>query len=274
MWQTFLHQQRSELFRIWGLVFLGMTGYCYLHGILSAEQGEPDILVSAGWAYSRLLFWVLITPLVFRILSDSKRIKSSVHRVFFPVLIAILTVLAGIAAEMLLYTRAISDPLYTLYQFLPFNIAAMGLLFVMTYWFTQAPEAPQKSSEIKQPNSSPKLSNCDARILVSQGRNEVMVDLKDIEFIKASGNYVELIKAQSTFLLRATLSQLEDRLGQLAFVRVHRKYLINTEAIASFSGLNSKKPVVTTKTGLSLPVGPTYKDIITRHREVLNATSY
>lgn len=44
----------------------------------------------------------------------------------------------------------------------------------------------------------------------------------DIEYVKAAGNYVELITGDRTLLMRATLHDLGEQLGAVGFVRVHR----------------------------------------------------
>jgi LytTr DNA-binding domain-containing protein len=77
----------------------------------------------------------------------------------------------------------------------------------------------------------------------------------DIEYIKAAGNYVELVTGDRTLLMRATLHDLSQRLGAVGFVRVHRSLLVNSlHVVAARRGPRGRR-FVEMRGGAELPVG-------------------
>jgi two-component system LytT family response regulator len=77
----------------------------------------------------------------------------------------------------------------------------------------------------------------------------------DIEYIKAAGNYVELITGDRTLLMRTTLQDLGHQLGAAGFVRVHRSLLVNPlHVVATRRGPRGRR-LVALRSGAQLPVG-------------------
>ncbi|MCL4312914.1 MAG: LytTR family DNA-binding domain-containing protein [Actinobacteria bacterium] len=55
-----------------------------------------------------------------------------------------------------------------------------------------------------------------------------MVDLEEILVAEAQGDYVRLHLTDDSYLVRMSLSNMEERWATSGFIRVHRKYLINS----------------------------------------------
>lgn len=60
---------------------------------------------------------------------------------------------------------------------------------------------------------------------------EVMVDVHDLDWVEASGNYAILHVGGETFEIRSSLTRLEGELDPKQFVRVHKSYLVNIERV-------------------------------------------
>jgi LytTr DNA-binding domain len=60
-----------------------------------------------------------------------------------------------------------------------------------------------------------------------RGGNEVMVEVADIDWIEASGNYAILHVGGERFEIRSSLAKLEGELDPKRFVRVHKSHLVN-----------------------------------------------
>ena len=71
------------------------------------------------------------------------------------------------------------------------------------------------------------------RLLVRKARRMVILRTRDIQWIEASGNYVKIVTAEGSHLLRSTISDLADQLDPERFLRVHRSAVINTEVLES-----------------------------------------
>ena len=65
-----------------------------------------------------------------------------------------------------------------------------------------------------------------------RGGSEVMVEVADIDWIEASGNYAILHVGGDTFEIRSSLSRLEGELDPKRFVRVHKSHLVNIARVA------------------------------------------
>jgi DNA-binding LytR/AlgR family response regulator len=67
----------------------------------------------------------------------------------------------------------------------------------------------------------------DRVIPVEVGNRTVLVKLSTISYVEASGDYVRLYADGASYLLRASLSALEDEWSGAGFVRIHRGYLVD-----------------------------------------------
>ena len=60
-----------------------------------------------------------------------------------------------------------------------------------------------------------------------RGGSEIMVEVADIDWIEASGNYAILHVGAETFEIRSSLAKLEGELDARRFVRVHKSHVVN-----------------------------------------------
>jgi hypothetical protein len=60
-----------------------------------------------------------------------------------------------------------------------------------------------------------------------RGGSEIVVEVADIDWIEASGNYAILHVGAETFEIRSSLSKLESELDAKRFVRVHKSHVVN-----------------------------------------------
>ena len=65
-----------------------------------------------------------------------------------------------------------------------------------------------------------------------RGGSEVVVEVADIDWIEASGNYAILHVGGETFEIRSSLAKLEGELDPKRFVRVHKSHLVNITRVA------------------------------------------
>ncbi|HUI29640.1 MAG TPA: LytTR family DNA-binding domain-containing protein [Candidatus Acidoferrales bacterium] len=75
-----------------------------------------------------------------------------------------------------------------------------------------------------------------ACIFVRVGRKIVSVQLSDIAWIEADGDYSQLHTAGGTHLCNLSLNALERRLDRSRFLRVHRSYIIASNSIEHLAG--------------------------------------
>lgn len=61
----------------------------------------------------------------------------------------------------------------------------------------------------------------------------VKVKFEDIIYLEADANYTQIFTSGKSYSIRASLKELEDKLKDKRFARVHKSYLINLEKIES-----------------------------------------
>jgi hypothetical protein len=68
-----------------------------------------------------------------------------------------------------------------------------------------------------------------------RGGTEVVVEVADIDWIEAAGNYAILHVGGDTFEIRSSLTKLEGELDPKRFVRVHKSHVVNIARVAEVS---------------------------------------
>src|SRR5262249_56954461 len=71
-----------------------------------------------------------------------------------------------------------------------------------------------------------------ARVAVRVGEKFVVIRWQDVDWIEAADNYVKLHAGSRDFLLRETLSSLEQQLDPERFVRIDRSTMVLVDRIA------------------------------------------
>ncbi|GAB1596271.1 LytTR family DNA-binding domain-containing protein [Lysobacter claricitrinus] len=97
------------------------------------------------------------------------------------------------------------------------------------------------------------------RFLVRKLGKEFLVPAADIEWLQASGNYVNLRVRGRDYPLRSTMAQIEDRLDPATFRRVHRSYMVNLDRIERIEPLESGDARIVMHDGASVPCSRRYR---------------
>lgn len=79
--------------------------------------------------------------------------------------------------------------------------------------------------------STPRLS----RIVVHERGRSLVVPVADVQRLSAAGNYVEVHTAARSYLVRATLSRLAQRLDPAEFLRVQRSHLVRADFVVEIA---------------------------------------
>lgn len=88
--------------------------------------------------------------------------------------------------------------------------------------------------------SDPDNSNyvIDEKIFV-RGKNRFeRIDLMDIQYLEASGNYTDIITEKNKYVVTAKLGQLEKQLQEVYFLRCHRSFMVNLKLVDGFDDSN------------------------------------
>ena len=96
-----------------------------------------------------------------------------------------------------------------------------------------------EASLLSAPDEGPPLEALDRpeRFLVRKLGREFLVPAADIEWLQASGNYVNLRVRGHDYPLRSTIAGIGERLDPARFARIHRSYIVNLDQVASIEPL-------------------------------------
>lgn len=75
------------------------------------------------------------------------------------------------------------------------------------------------------------LPQYEQRLLVKMLGKEFLIQVNEIEYIEAAGNYVNLHVGERAYPLRATMANILQRIDESVFKRIHRSYIVNLNCV-------------------------------------------
>ncbi|MHA1543545.1 MAG: LytTR family DNA-binding domain-containing protein [Alphaproteobacteria bacterium] len=211
-----------------------------------------------------IVFWVLAGLVLF--LESLPRASTHIHvaivrNLYFPVIgflisfamisffrstffqqikhrLGLLFLASGVAA---LITAVLLNPITYLMlgrdiQITPHEILSTGTLyFVFIYFIWSVIYSQLAGQSILHGGISEPAENSLIFKVEKAGEKRLLKD-HDICLVRASGDYVELVTKDNTYLIKETLSNLEERLDAERFKRVHRSAIVNRNKIETVVG--------------------------------------
>lgn len=116
-----------------------------------------------------------------------------------------------------------------------------------------ASPAPAPTCVVDPPEAAPD------GIEIKQRGTRHRIELADIAWIEAQGNYVALHTASGTHLVRDTLSAFERRLDPVHFVRIHRGIVVAVNRITTIKPVGNGDAVLALADGQELRVSRNYR---------------
>jgi hypothetical protein len=111
-------------------------------------------------------------------------------------------------------------------------------------------------SEGKEDSTSVEIAD---RFLIKKLGREFLVRVEDIDWIEASGNYVNLHVDGRVYPLRETMTGISERLQPQGFQRVHRSAIVNLELVTEIVPFDSGDGELRLTTDATVPVSRRYK---------------
>jgi two-component system LytT family response regulator len=97
------------------------------------------------------------------------------------------------------------------------------------------------------------------RLMITAGGRVSFVEVDQIDWVEAEGNYVRVHAGQDTHLLRETMATLLDRIGTARFFRIHRSRIVNIAQIKELRIAGGGDYEVIMRSGLRLPLSRLYR---------------
>jgi DNA-binding LytR/AlgR family response regulator len=127
----------------------------------------------------------------------------------------------------------------------------------------------KKEQEIKVENellkSLTSFKNTADYLFVKHHSKLVKLNTSDIYYVEALKDYVQIITKDVKYTIHATMKDVEKKLPEKVFQRVHRSFIINMDLLESIVGSN----VVMKDIQKEIPVGGNYRDELGERINVL-----
>ena len=99
----------------------------------------------------------------------------------------------------------------------------------------------------------------DAEVIFVKNRSRLMrVKHEDLLFVEALKDYVVVHTREESYTIHSTMKEVERKLSDRRFIRVHRSYIVNLHAIESMKYANITMEGIEKE----IPVGGSYKDVL------------
>lgn len=118
-----------------------------------------------------------------------------------------------------------------------------------------------EASLLAEPDVGPPVESLEQpeRFLVRKLGKEFLLAAREIEWLQASGNYVNLHVRGRDYPLRATMTSIEARLDAHRFVRVHRSYVINLDFLVEIEPLETGDARLSMRDDMKIPCSRRYR---------------
>jgi two-component system, LytTR family, response regulator len=100
------------------------------------------------------------------------------------------------------------------------------------------------------------------RIPVKRDGRITFVSIGDIHWVEADGDLVKLHTAREAYTVRMTMAEVEARLGDRVFARVHRSAIVRVDAIREVQPMFKGDYVIVLKNGASVRSGRAYREVV------------
>jgi two-component system, LytTR family, response regulator len=101
---------------------------------------------------------------------------------------------------------------------------------------------------------SPATTMRDEIIVVTTSRGATALNVGEIDWIEASGNYAQLWVGSRSYFLRESLQLLEERMRKHGFVRAHRRALVRLDGVRELIRNHAGAMVASLNCGARIPV--------------------
>ena len=243
----------------WSLFLTYRTIHCQFYNVYIDTSDRSSL----AWVLQEYGIWVLLTPLLWRVMSWNKRQEKPSKLTVALSVTAALLISVCYRVGLDLWTTAGASFGASLVYFVPTHIAVLAFLLICWLIIYGQPVTAKPSKEInldkKHTTHNPTNSalttppTTQQTLTVQKGNTNISLTTTDIDYICAAGNYVDIFSQGKTYLLRATMKQLADQLPETDFVRIHRSYIININTLESLT-----TDSVQLRTEQTLPVGAKY----------------
>ena len=127
-----------------------------------------------------------------------------------------------------------------------------------------------KSDEIRENlagliESIDKPASYVSRLMIKQSGRVFFINVDEIVWIEAAGNYVEIHTGEKKHLIRETMTNMVKKLDPELFSRIHRSTIVNIDKVEELQSWFHGDYQVLLETGKKLTMSRNYRDLLERY---------
>lgn len=224
------------------------------------------------WEGSSALLWLVLIPLIARFTRhypthwDNWHHRLPLH-LAASVVVSVVHVVGMVGLRVLAYRWQGMEydfgpwPRHLGYEYLKDIRSYAAIVVIIEAYRLLLRRLQGEASVLGAPDEGPPVDSVDrpARYLVRKLGREFLLAADEIEWLQASGNYVNLHVRGHAYPLRSTIGGIEEKLDPTRFARVHRSYIVNLDQVASIEPLDTGDARVHLKHGQVLPVSRRFR---------------
>lgn len=214
----------------WCAFFCYSVVYCLFY-TEHIDGSVRSVAGSAIWAVTEYGLWLLLAP---ALIIGLQRLYARGFLACFVFCCAVVFVANYLRVSLDVWLKPDANWVTSWVYFWPTQVAAAcySVLGWVVLLLVQMQPSEQAAANAMQPTPlTPETTGAKTTLTVQTGTSECEISTADIEYVMAAGNYMEVVTAERTYLLRETLKELQARLAPAGFVRSHRSYLVNREMV-------------------------------------------
>ncbi|HXT69701.1 MAG TPA: LytTR family DNA-binding domain-containing protein [Vicinamibacterales bacterium] len=102
-------------------------------------------------------------------------------------------------------------------------------------------------------------SRRDGRLAIRTDRGVRLVPMGEVQWVEADGDLVKVHTLRTTYVMRATMADMEAELPRAQFARVHRSAIVSTACIQEVQPLFKGDYIIVLRSGAAVRSGRTYR---------------
>ncbi len=110
--------------------------------------------------------------------------------------------------------------------------------------------------------SNDENSDGSKKLAIKDGGVTVLIPFEDIDWVDAAGDYMCVHSDGKTYVMRCTMKELEEKLSDPNFARVHRSTLVNLNKVNSIEALAKGESLLHLPNETALKVSRNYRSVV------------
>ena len=236
-------------------LFISIIGLTIFQDFLESNRSGYSFYFSESILFKTI--WILFIPLLAllsRILKNQN--LDSLGKTTFFIVTPIIVHLVVLSFVFLFFSVLFYDGRYDIYKILSYTLAndLYKLVIIYSVFVFGHRFLSYKLTDIVSLNKK----SCIRKIIICNGKNNTVVEVKDIYQITAETPYISIQLEGKKYLHSETLKSISAKLDDKIFVRVHKSTIVNLDKVVSLKSRLNGDYDIFLKNGVELRLSRTY----------------